>query len=126
MNKYLLVSQEGFVMSVVVGQEPPLVADDVTLEQVPIDLALPAVPLMHRLRWPDLSLVDERTPEYYDEQARILRNQKLAATDWVVTRAMDTGTPVPTQWAEYRQALRDVTQQPGFPNDIVWPVPPSA
>ena len=23
--------------------------------------------------------------------------------------------------AEYRQALRDITEQPGFPNNIVWP-----
>jgi hypothetical protein len=25
------------------------------------------------------------------------------------------------QWATYRQALRDLTDQPGFPDQINWP-----
>ena len=29
---------------------------------------------------------------------------------------------VPTGVAEYRQALRDITEQPGFPHSIQWPV----
>ena len=28
------------------------------------------------------------------------------------------------QWAEYRQALRDIPEQPGFPFDVVFPTPP--
>lgn len=28
------------------------------------------------------------------------------------------------EWAEYRQALRDVPQQEGFPFDVTWPVAP--
>jgi len=33
--------------------------------------------------------------------------------------------PVDSQeWADYRQALRDVPQQIGFPGDIVWPSKP--
>lgn len=28
------------------------------------------------------------------------------------------------EWAEYRQALRDVPQQEGFPFEVTWPVPP--
>ena len=28
------------------------------------------------------------------------------------------------EWAEYRQALRDVPQQEGFPFAVTWPVPP--
>jgi hypothetical protein len=28
-------------------------------------------------------------------------------------------------WADYRIALLDVPQQAGFPNDVIWPVPPS-
>lgn len=29
-------------------------------------------------------------------------------------------------WATYREALRDVPQQAGFPNEIEWPVAPDA
>lgn len=45
----------------------------------------------------------------------------LAETDWVVVRAIEAGGKVSAQWAAYRQALRDVTQQPGYPLNIVWP-----
>ena len=27
-------------------------------------------------------------------------------------------------WADYRRALLDIPQQPGFPNDVVWPILP--
>lgn len=29
-------------------------------------------------------------------------------------------------WAQYRQDLLDIPQQPGFPADIIWPVAPGA
>lgn len=28
-------------------------------------------------------------------------------------------------WADYRQALLDITSQPDYPNDIIWPIKPS-
>lgn len=28
--------------------------------------------------------------------------------------------------ATYRQALRDIPQQPGFPTEVIWPVAPDA
>ena len=37
------------------------------------------------------------------------RNKKLAATDWIVTKAFETGGGVPESWKNYRQALRDIT-----------------
>ena len=29
-----------------------------------------------------------------------------------------------SEWAKYRQSLRDIPQQPGFPYDVVWPEKP--
>jgi hypothetical protein len=53
--------------------------------------------------------------------ARSERDAKLAATDWMglsdVTMSDD--------WKTYRQALRDVPAQSGFPNSITWPTEPS-
>lgn len=39
------------------------------------------------------------------------REKLLKETDWVVVRAAETGTSVPQEWQEYRQALRDITKQ---------------
>ena len=49
----------------------------------------------------------------------------LDGSDWIVTRATEAGQPVPEAWRIYRQALRDITAQPGYPTDIAWPVAPS-
>lgn len=58
------------------------------------------------------------------EQAKSVRDQrntKLSESDW--TQVADA--PVDKQaWATYRQALRDVTGQEGFPWTITWPEQP--
>jgi hypothetical protein len=52
---------------------------------------------------------------------RAERNQLLTASDW--TQVIDA--PVDqAAWAAYRQALRDLPQQAGFPTTITWPVKP--
>jgi len=52
---------------------------------------------------------------------RTSRNEKLKESDW--TQVIDS--PVDqTVWATYRQALRDVTAQEGFPWTITWPEQP--
>ena len=54
--------------------------------------------------------------------ARSQRDQKLKETDWMgmsdVTMSAD--------WATYRQALRDVPTQEGFPHTVTWPEEPGA
>jgi hypothetical protein len=58
------------------------------------------------------------------EQAKSVRSErgeKLKDSDW--TQVADA--PVDkAAWATYRQALRDVTQQSGFPWTITWPTQP--
>jgi len=50
------------------------------------------------------------------------RNQLLQQSDW--TQLADIPADTKALWEPYRQALRDVTDQPGYPYDIVWPTPP--
>lgn len=57
-------------------------------------------------------------------QARAKRDQLLRESDWVTIRARELDNPVPQAWADYRQALRDVPQQDGFPETISWPAEP--
>ncbi len=55
---------------------------------------------------------------------RSKRNQLLASSDWRVTQASETGSPMDPAWASYRQALRDITSQID-PLNIVWPIAPA-
>jgi hypothetical protein len=71
-------------------------------------------------RWQDIRNADQLAAD-----SRRLRDQKLARSDWIVTRSAERNEPVPSEWAAYRQALRDVPQQPGFPETITWPTPPN-
>ena len=56
--------------------------------------------------------------------ARATRDGLIASCDWMAIKAFEGGTGVATDWATYRQALRDVSAQEGFPNDITWPEKP--
>lgn len=58
------------------------------------------------------------------DRVRAERNQKLSDSDWVVVMNAEAGTGVPTEWAAYRQSLRDITDQAGFPHSVNWPVKP--
>mgnify|MGYP000417879314 FL=1 len=61
------------------------------------------------------------TTEQLAAQVRAERDRLLADSDW--TQVPDA--PVDqAAWATYRQALRDVPQQAGFPSDINWPTTP--
>ena len=59
---------------------------------------------------------------------RNIRNQKLSESDWVVTKALEAGETVPTAWATYRTALRDLPDHADWPNLAAddWPTEPSA
>jgi hypothetical protein len=52
--------------------------------------------------------------------ARQARNQLIAETDWWAT----SDRTMATEQTAYRQALRDITDQAGFPTDITWPTKP--
>ena len=56
-------------------------------------------------------------------RVRYQRDEMLAACDWLTVRAQERGEPVPQAWLDYRQALRDITQQ-SDPENIVWPQAP--
>ena len=61
------------------------------------------------------------------EQAKAVReqrSQKLKDTDWTVIKALESNTPQNFDMAAYRQALRDITSQAGFPWTVQWPTQP--
>lgn len=52
---------------------------------------------------------------------RTERNKLLSESDW--TQLADSSADA-TAWATYRQALRNITAQSGFPHSVTWPVAP--
>lgn len=58
--------------------------------------------------------------------ARRERDKRLAASDWTQfpDAQANLSTEKKTEWAAYRQALRDIPQTFADPADIVWPVSP--
>ena len=60
---------------------------------------------------------------YAATKARKKRNKLLASTDW--TQNADVPQATRDLWAPYRQSLRDVPSQTGFPHTITWPTPPA-
>lgn len=71
----------------------------------------------------ELSIPVGETAPDMAAQVRAERDARLMLTDWIylpdVTPPADMAA-----WEVYRQALRDVPQQEGFPDEVVWPVKP--
>lgn len=58
------------------------------------------------------------------EDVRSKRDALLAETDLWIIRASEIGEPIAEDKKIYRQALRDVPSQEGFPQNIIWPTKP--
>jgi len=61
------------------------------------------------------------------EQAKSVRadrDARLTGTDWIVIKHLERNENIPGVWEVYRQALRDVPQQAGFPWNTQWPAKP--
>lgn len=79
-------------------------------------------------RWTEIWLVSPASPDEIAQRiaevaqsVRATRQELLSQSDW--TQLADV--PVDqAKWATYRQALRDITNQPGFPTAVDWPTAP--
>lgn len=58
----------------------------------------------------------------YANSVRAERNQLLAQSDWT---QLPDATVDKEKWAAYRQQLKDVTKQSGFPFNVAWPAKPN-
>lgn len=78
------------------------------------------------LQWVVTAKTEEQLAQDTEDKAAEIRGQrngKLTDSDW--TQVADA--PVDkTVWLAYRQALRELPLQPGFPWEVTWPIRPSA
>ena len=67
-------------------------------------------------------------PEEELEEAWFKVRQKryalLSASDW--TQTNDSPKKSNPSWVKYRKDLRDITDQPGAPHNVVWPTKPDS
>lgn len=59
------------------------------------------------------------------KKLRYDRDKKLTETDWIVTKANETGVAESDEWKTYRQALRDLPSNTTDPFSPTWPTLPS-
>ena len=71
-------------------------------------------------RWVIGYTVENKPQDKAEEAIRNQRDRLLTDTDWM---ALSDNTMTP-EWASYRQALRDITSQEGFPYSVDWPTKP--
>jgi len=71
-------------------------------------------------RWVIGYTVENKPQDQAEDAVRNKRDLLLSDTDWM---ALSDNTVTPA-WASYRQALRDVTAQEGFPFSVDWPAKP--
>lgn len=64
-------------------------------------------------------------PENVEARARETRNVLLEETDYILMPDYPITEEQREAWIAYRQALRDLPEQEGWPTDIIWPEKPS-
>lgn len=115
---YALLDSDGYIVSMGSGDSVP----DGCVE---ITEPLPDSPgAFHRFNFNQQQWVpmpDSQKSFFLAYQARIQKNQILASTDWTQVADSPLTSEQRAQWAAYRQQVRDITQQPDFPLNIVWP-----
>jgi len=59
-----------------------------------------------------------------ESQAKEQRDELLLKSDWTEVASHLTAAQK-ADWRTYRQELRDITDQPGFPWEVIWPSKPA-
>lgn len=64
-------------------------------------------------------------PKQTEDQIRQQRNTALLRSDWTQLADADLTAEQKAAWAKYRQELRDLPSQSGFPDSVEFPVVPA-
>ena len=112
------INAAGFVPSVPDGAEfrRPLGEDGKTADEAGLRFCLKAF---------GYPLGELKTDEDYAAEARAKRNQLIAETDFMAMPDYPLDEERKAAVLAYRQALRDVPEQAGWPRDVEWPEKPA-
>lgn len=94
-------------------------------------LRTPDTPVLVNGKWQLIAEAVKLTPEQSAKRiekksisVRFERDNRLKACDWTQLPDAPLSTLKKTEWATYRQALRDLTKQAGFPYEVTYPEEP--
>lgn len=74
----------------------------------------------------DADIAAAQSTETTEQKAQNIRSKRtnlLRKSDW--TQGADVPTSTKSKWTDYRQNLRDLPAQSGFPDSVTWPTQPS-
>lgn len=113
MKNYLILDEDGYVVNSGYGVHLPPNGIEAN-----IDLSNQPSP-NHKFHYESAEWID-CTPNWFNKaEAQVKRRRLLAETDW--TQLPDIPEVRRLKYQPYRQALRDITLQQGYPDSIVWP-----
>ena len=111
-----------FIVRVILGSEP--IYNNKT-HRISLNSNVVFVDGYWQQQYDVIPLIEQELQEVFEIQSKNIRDKRnalLSECDW--TQTVDA--PVDrSAWAEYRQALRDITGQAGFSSDnLIWPTKP--
>ena len=127
-------NKDGVFVYVTVADQDPMDPSNWLIPAGCVEVEPPSVAENQLARWDGTSWLVEDMPVVEGEDAppvdnrteadfvRFERDMRLGWSDW--TMMPDTDDTHRGAWLAYRQALRDVTNQAGFPESVVWPAQP--
>jgi hypothetical protein len=69
-----------------------------------------------------------KAPPTYEQLDNLAKGQRfnlLGTSDWTQLPNAPLADAKKQEWADYRQSLRNITEQPNYPFEINWPIAPS-
>lgn len=126
MKTYALVRPDGVVQQIIESchEELPATLDGLEVVEYEGEIRHGLMYLQGAFVCPESLPAPSISDDVLALQMRAQRSAAIAASDW--TQLPDTALPAAQRiaWASYRQALRDLPQQSGFPH-VAFPVAPS-
>jgi hypothetical protein len=130
-----LFQNDGWQLLVNISQEPPFVQLKKSVKNEIEDWEEQEGGKTIKVTYTLVDFTEEEVAEYTEqkwERLRIMRDNRLQATDWVIVRAMEENLVVSTEVTAYRQALRDFPEtivnilefKVDFEDYALWPIKP--
>jgi len=130
-----LFQNDGWKLLINISQEPPFVQLKKSVKNEIEDWEEQEGGKTIKVTYTLTDFTEEEVAEYTEHKwgrLRMMRDNRLQQTDWVIVRAMEENLVVSTEVTTYRQALRDFPEtienilefNLEFGNDTLWPIEP--